>query len=324
MRSCVIGLSLLGLTACGDRREAEETVPGPSLGDAELVLYTSLPHESVVRIADAWREVSGVTLSFLIDEPGALIQKMADKEHYPGADLLLLTDSVSIAEAVDQDVLRPVYGLESSAASARLPADADGYWRAVGVTADLIVAEASMEIPSTYAELGEAPYKDQLCLRRGIDPRSVALVASMTERLGARDAELAVRGWRYNQATAAFDTEAELLAALAAGDCSIAIVDSRSVAAAGSLPASLKAGVPTDTTAGAHVHPLALGVSRHARDPETAGKFVDWLLSPDGQAALQAVGATGGLDALPERMREPLPYFLYEDARLLIERARYR
>ncbi len=319
-----LGLAGIALFACGDKPATEELPPRPDLGDAELVLYTSLAHENVVAITDAWRESSGVTVSFLIDDASALIDKMANKEHYPGADLLLLSESVGISSAVDRDVLRPLPRSESSADGSALPVDADGYWRAVGITADLIVRAAAIDAPATYAELGDARYKGELCLRRGIDPRSVALVAGMADSLGARDAELAVRGWRYNLAAAAFDTEADLLQAIFAGDCAIGIVDSRSVAAIDAWPAGITASPPTDTAAGVHVHPLAIGVSRHARDPETAGRFIDWLGSPDGQAALEAAAAAPGVDAVPEAMRETLPYYLYEDAELLIERARYR
>ena len=317
-------LNAFSLPGCSPQPAWDATTPGPDSGDAELVLYTSLSHESVIAIAEAWREESGVTVSFLIDDAETLIDKMVTKAHYPGADLLLVTDSVSISQAVDQDVLRPLQTSLPSTARADLPRDPDGYWQAVGTSADLIVARDTIELPETYADLGKPRYKDTLCLRRGSDRRSVALAAGITDRLGGRDSELAVRGWRFNLATTVFDNEPDLLAAIFSAACGIGIVDSRTVAAVSSLPSGIAVGLPTDMTAGVHVHPLAAGVSRHARDPETAARFISWLLSPQGQAVLEASGAAPRAGVASAHMRETLPYYLYEDAELLIERARYR
>lgn len=320
----LIVLITFNLPGCNRPTTEDAAEPRPDLGDADLVLYTSLPQEGVIAIADAWRDVSGIAISFMIDDAETLIDKMATKAHYPGADLLLVADSVSISQAVDQDVLRPFAMLLPSTARSGLPVDPDGYWRAVGITADLIVARDSLELPTTYAALGEPRYKDSLCLRRGSERRSVALVAGITERLGARDSELAVRGWRFNLATAVFDNESDLLAAIVSGTCGIGIVDSRIVAAASNLPSDIVVAPPTDASAGVHVHPLAVGVSRHARDPDTAARFIDWLLSPAGQDVLEASGAAPAIDIATGQVRESLPYYLYEDAELLIERARYR
>lgn len=320
----LLALIAPGLSGCNSPPGEGAAVPGPELGDAELVLYTSLPHASVVAIADAWRDESGIAVSFLIDDAENLIDKMVTKAHYPGADLLLVADSVSISQAVDQDVLRPLQTPMSSAGRSALPGDPDGYWAAVGFTADLIVSRDSIERPASYADLGGPPYKGVLCLRRGSDRRSIALVAGVTKRLGGRDSELAVRGWRFNLATAVFDNESDLLEAIVSEACGIGIVDSRTVAAAPGLPPGIAVGPPTDMTAGVQAHPLAVGVSRHARDPETANRFINWLLSVQGQAVLEASGASPRTGIAPGQVRETLPYYLYEDAELLIERARYR
>ena len=47
LRAIALGLSFLGVFGCGEKPATDEPPARPDLGDAELVLYTSLAHESV-------------------------------------------------------------------------------------------------------------------------------------------------------------------------------------------------------------------------------------------------------------------------------------
>ena len=326
-------------TGCGQRSEPPEPAAGPA--DPQLVVYSSLSHERTLSVADAYREATGVTINILVEEAADLIDAMASKAHYPGPDVVLLDGAGPLAAAIDADVLRPVHIEDPDTLLETVPNDPDDYWYPVGAAADAIVYRSDavdVESLGGYASLGDAQFKDKLCLRRGIHDRSRSLVASMMAALGARDTELAVRGWRANLAASAFDTEAELLAALEEGRCSIGIAGTDQIALhlSDAPGPDLILHFPAVSDGGAMLHPVVAGVARHAGDAEGAVRFVSWLRSPEGQRVLHAgqteypvvsgVSASPSLPASMPRAGVPLArvLFAYADAIALIERARYR
>ncbi|MDX1481112.1 MAG: substrate-binding domain-containing protein [Woeseiaceae bacterium] len=319
------GLILLAVLLAGCERETR------TVGDGRdrLVLYTSLDHERVVAIADGYRDASGAEVVFLIDEPKALIERMSDHGVRPPADVLLTDGLGAVVAALDEDVLRP---LPRNAATGVLD-DPDGYWRAAGFARDLVVFHSETDVsppPKDYAALADAAYSGRLCLRRGALDRSRALVASMIVALGERDAELAVRGWRSNLASSVFDSEDELVGAVAAGTCPIAIVGSDTLERhrRSNPVAPLGIAIPEASWR----HPLTVGVARHASDADAAARFVDWLLSAEGQRVLHAdrsyhaVGDTAihDRDDPATSIHPAAAAYRYADAVMLIERARYR
>ncbi len=325
------------VASCGD-------APAPPADDAGmLVLYTSLPAERADRIASAYKEATGTVVNYMLESEPVLIEKMVQKEHYPGADVLLISGAGHVAGAVDEDVLRP---LRSPALEEALDAayrDPDGFWFGTGVRAEVIAFDQRAVDPAEltgYAALGDQRWLGKLCLQRSVAERSRSLIATMIARQGTRDAELAVRGWRANLATSVFDTQRELLQAIEAGDCALGVVSSDAVARfmAGEKAEHLGVHFPAAAAGGVTLGLTAAGVSRHANDPAAAQRFVEWLVSPIGQAALHGLGyefpviEVHSLDMPRDGWRgfavSPVHTaragLLYQDAVLLAERARYR
>jgi iron(III) transport system substrate-binding protein len=330
---------LIALAGCGRQAGA----PGPATVNAPvaIVVYSALTQERTLAITDAYRQATGTTVNVLVEPGVELVASMARKEHYPGPDVVLLSGGGQLVAAMDADVLRPVRIDRSETGLDGVADDPDGYWHAIGVVADAIVYRADSvdeQAPGGYASLGEPGFAGKLCLRRGNDDRSRLLVASLIATLGARDAELAVRGWRSNLVASAFDSEAELVAALAAGQCTIGIAGTDSVSRyLDEYPdAELRVHLPAAADGGTLLHPAAAGVARHANDADAAQRFLTWLLTQEGQRVLHTRGGEfpviAGVPGKPDAIAaEPVPasvmpqvLFSYADAIALIERARYR
>ena len=330
-------LLLAMLAACGEE---------PATGDpaaSRLILYTSLPDERALAIVRAYPEASGTVIHHMLESDDVLIRKMADKEHHPGADVLLISGAGALARAVDHDVLRPIRREMLTAVLDEPFRDPDAYWFAVGFRAELIAYDRrvvdAMDIRG-YAALADERWRDKLCLQRGDSERSRSLAAAMIAVLGERDAELAVRGWRENLATSTFDEQRELLAAIERGECPIGIVSSDEYArfVAGGDARNLSFTVPDDDAGGTQLDLTAVGVSRHANDADAAVRFVEWLVSADGQRVLHESHYDFPVDdvlPLPPPMNEWPRFavspvhasrtgYLHTDAELLIERARFR
>jgi len=331
------------LLLAGCTRESGSDDVAAPVQASRLVLYSSLEHERVLAVADAYHAFSGTQVDFLVEPADVLVAQLADEASRPPADVVLIRNAVSVGDALEEDVLRPVEVSASASLNALTPRDPDGYWQGVGVSAEVIVADGEAGVPgsvSGYRSLAQPEFADRLCLRRGSDARSVALVAMLVAALGEADAELVVRGWRNNLARAPFETDAGLLAAVDEGSCAVAVADSKALAAylTQHPDSNLQVHFPAAEEGGALVHPTAAAVNRHAGDAAGAARFLAWLTSADGQSALHATGyefpAGGGV--MPEApLSAWLPFdaaaisparaaFHHEQARQLMARARYR
>lgn len=339
--------SLTGLIAmamfCGLLGSCGQESAPPDTGQERLILYTSLAEDRAIAIVRAYPEATGVVINHMLESDDVLIEKMVAKEHYPGADVLLISGAGALASAVDSDVLRPIRSETLEHDLAAHFRDPDGYWFAIGARAELIVFDRRVvdaaEV-SGYAALGDPRWAGRLCLQRGSVARSRSLVAALIAALGERDAELAVRGWRANLATSVFDEQPDLLAAIEGGDCAIGIAGSDEVArfVADGAAENLGYIFPDSGAGGTQLDLTAAGVSRHANDPDGAARFIEWLVSPEGQRILRDAdfdlavdGATsprsplyGWSDFDVSPMGASRTGYLQPEAIRLMERARYR
>ncbi len=331
-------VACLAIAAC-----SRDSPPAATNNNSMIVLYASLPAERTAGVAKAYQEATGVLVNYMIDSDSVLIEKLVRKEHIPGADVLLVSGGGHLAQALDGDVLRPLVSASLDDSIDAALRDPDGYWFGVGVRAELIVYDQRSVDGAdlgAYAELGEDNWRGKLCLQRGVSERSRSLIAALIAERGERDAELAVRGWRANLATSAFDEQRDLLLAVESGECAVAIAGSDEVAAlvGEGLADNLRWHFPPPAAGGTLQHITAAGVTRHANNAALATQFVEWLASPVGQRALHAGGGDypvnpdvelrSPLDAWPRYSASPVDAsrvaYLYQDAGRLAQRARYR
>jgi len=312
-------------------------------GEGELVWYTSIAEDRARAVADAYREASGIAIRLVRASDAELVARLAGKGDETPADVLTVDGTGDIAAALDADVLRPTTLDGDAVADMASIVDPDGYWFAIATVADAIVYDSGQIAAADltgYAGLADTAFAGKLCLRRGADERSKALVAALIVALGEREAELGVRGWRSNLARSVFDDEDTLVTAVADGECAVAIAGSDAVLRHLERDPDAELGMyfPTEARGGVQLHPLVAGVSRHAGNADAAGEFIAWLRSAegrlvllDGSALLPAgseVPPPAPLASLwplaPSRITTPEAVFAWERAGLLLERARYR
>jgi iron(III) transport system substrate-binding protein len=315
----VVLLSGIALLVACTRDSSPE--PTPQL--LPIVVYAA--YQDKTYLPGLFEEFTRDTGNLVIVRNGTvpgIIDDVLQARVSPPADLLLTPSVAGVWRAAEEGQLRPSY---SPVLAASVPAwlrDPDNFWVALSYRNAVIVYDPqqfSAADLTTYESLAAAQFRRKLCLSSSGLAINRSVIAMLLQKLGARDTELAVRGWVANLALPPFDSEENLLSALESGDCAIAIVSS-SIVTPGS---GSKFGVatPLDTYAAAE----AIGITRHARNPEGAAKLVDWLLQRETQvrhasamSALPSNGATGA--------HRPLVLAASgdEDAQLLAERARYR
>jgi iron(III) transport system substrate-binding protein len=285
---------LLALAAC-ESSERHEPV----------VVYATAESDAELRQRfAAFTTETSIPVTFRLDSSAANTDNVIANKGSPPADVLLTDNVADIWRAADQGALRPVSSgaLENVNAVLR---DPDRMWVAEDVRFAAIAFSKSVKtVPvGDYASLAKSAVRGQLCLSSPLLPVNRALVAMLIDELGSRPAERIVRGWVMNLKVPPYETESELLEALASGECGYGILSSnvhdKAVRFVGPVPLYLNIN--------------GIGVVRHARYPESAQALVDWVIRNSELNPASSNGRNIGIAG-----------WLDEDARLLADRAGYR
>lgn len=199
---------------------------------------------------------------------------------------LVAAKALGLTEAVDNPDL-----------AERVPAiyrDTEGHW--FGLTQRVrIVAAAKARVQQTaftYEELADPKWKGKLCMRSGLHPYNVGLVASIIAHKGAPAAETWLRGVKANLATKPAGGDRDQILAVASGRCDVALVNTYYVGAmraAKDNPAAVAAGnavdifFPNAADRGAHSSISGMAMIKDAPGINNAALLMDFMTSEPAQ-----------------------------------------
>ena len=299
--------------------------PDTAVRHEPIVVYASYEdEEQLPKLFAAFTEETGIPVTVRHRREEQNIAELIENRGSPPADVLLTLAVHGTWQASDEGALRP---LQLSNEDEFVPdwlRDPDDYWVATGFTPIGIAFDpAKIDTVAGYDDLGTV---EGVCLSAPWNAANRSLVANLIAQHGVREAELIVRRWTANKALPAFDTEQDVLEAIAGGRCSLAIVSATAVAGfAGAAP---EFAVPEP----AHVVAGAIGVGRHARYPDNAQALVRWFVGVDAQkqhskmAGIYAsnTDALGGGAPVVHERNVGVAGAFDEDALNLLERAGWR
>ena len=292
-----------------------------------VVVYAAYKDNSYLPdLLEEFTEQTGIVVTVRTGSSDALVNDVIANKINPPADLLLTADVHGVWYAAEEGALRP---LQSAVVKTRIAPwlrDADGFWTALSYrTAQIIYDPAKVNVDELDGPeaLAGPRFKGELCLAKIQNSISRAVIAQWIDTLGGRETELLVRGWVSNLAVPAFGDEVDVLEAIVAGRCSVGLVSMDTYAQVAAAPMQ-------DFTFGNISGPdmyadiEAIGIARHARNPEGARALVEWLLSDAAEHPL--LDYVLAHDATTE-MRDPenvsVVAVYREEAIKLAERARY-
>jgi iron(III) transport system substrate-binding protein len=286
-RGNLLILAWVFLAAC-----SPEPAEPPARQDPVVVYAAFEDDGAIVEMFDRYKEETGVLVIVRRGPAERIVNDLINNNISPPADILVTRSVVDAWRAAEESALRPLY---SEAVAERIPAwarDPDSLWFATAVD-------------EAVAELANDEFGGKLCLSSSENAINRAVIATLIDRTDLRSAEILVRGWVKNLALPPFATEEQLLAAVAEGRCELGLA-SRRAASLSDVAIAEADTLYTDVG--------AMGLARHARNPEGAAALVEWLASDfewqgDAPPVLENVG---------------LVAWHYEDAVKLAERARYR
>ena len=256
-----------------------------------LVVYTARNEQLIKPVFDRFTAETGIEVKFLTDKEAPLLARLEAEAARTPADLLMTVDAGNLWQTVQQGVLAPV---ESTTLLENIPAhlrDPQNHWFGFSQRARTLIYNTSLAEPSqlsTYAALAEPQWQGKLCLRTSKKVYNQSLVAASIATVGLEQTEAMVRGWVANLAAEPFASDDEVILAIASGRCAVGIVNTyyfgRLKRSQPELPVALFWPDQADGQAGVHVNVSGAGVTRHAKNPAAAKRFLEWLSAGEAQA----------------------------------------
>ena len=256
----------------------------------QLVVYSARNEHLIQPLFDAYTKETGVAIKYITDQEGPLLQRLKSEGRNTPADLLITVDAGNLWHAANEGLLQSV---DSPVLLANVPAnlrDQENRWFGLSLRARTIVYSTERVKPeqlSTYAALGDEAWKGRLLMRTSKKVYNQSLVAMMIAEYGEEQAEQIVRSWVANLATEPFSNDTKAMEAIVAGQGDVAIVNTYYFGRLMEKSPELKLAVfwPNQQQAGSgvHVNVSGAGVTKHAKHPEAALKFLEWLSSEQAQ-----------------------------------------
>ncbi len=256
----------------------------------EIVIYSARNEHLIQPLFDAYTKETGVSIKFITDKEGPLMQRLKSEGANTPADLLITVDAGNLWHAANEGLLQPINSaqlIENVPANLR---DKGNLWFGLSLRARTIVYSTERVKPeelSTYAALGDTAWKGRLILCTSKKVYNQSLVAMLIAEFGEEKTEQIVRSWVANLATAPSSNDTHVMEAIAAGQGDVGIVNTyyfgRLLEKNPDLKLALFWPNQGQTGSGVHVNVSGAGVTKYAKHPEAAVKFLEWLSSEKAQ-----------------------------------------
>jgi iron(III) transport system substrate-binding protein len=278
-----LALALVGAAAaCGGESEA---VPGGESGTT-LVVYSGREEEIVKPLFQQFEQQTGISVDVRYGDSAELAATLAEEGDGSPADLFFAQDGGSLGAAAEEGLLMELPAATLERVDARFR-DPKGRW--VGTSGRVRVlayntdALSESDLPSSVLELANPSWKGKI----GIPPTNAsfqAFVSAMRLTLG----DSGTRAWLddiNDNEPKLYENNLQVVEALAAGEIEVGLVNHYYLylleEEQPNAPVAnhfFQAGDP-----GALVNVAGVGVLAGSDHPDEARRFVDFLLSPEGQ-----------------------------------------
>lgn len=318
----IAGLSLLvgAVSACSNPSEttaADPTAEAPRV----LTLYSSRHYDSDKTLYAMFEEATGATLD--VREAGAsqLLETMKAEGDQSPADIVLAADAGSLWRFKDAGLTQ---ALNSDTLNALVPANyraADGHWYGVSRRMRGIAYDPNRWTADDLAQWPMLAAEDkagEICVRSSSNIYNLSLMGELIHRLGSEAAQDWATAIVANMARNPQGGDTDQIRAIAAGECSIAIVNHYYWVRLGASDSAADQQVAASTAflfpefsdgSGSHVNITGAAITATADDLALAEEFLAFLLTETGQTYLTTetkelpliAGAPlpDGVDALP-------------------------
>lgn len=296
LRYCI--LPLLALAACGAPEQTSESADADTSATETLTVYSARHYDSDQILYDQFEAETGVTVQVREASADQLLETMRAEGDQSPADIVIASDAGALWRFKDAGLTQSV---SAPSLEAVIPAnfrDDEGHWFALARRVRLVAFDPEQieaESVDSWLDLSTPALQGEICVRTSSNIYNLSLMAEMIERFGADAAQSWAEGVASNFARQPQGGDTDQIRAVAAGECSVAIVNhyywARLAASESEADANTAAKtqliVPSfDDGGGAHVNVTGAAISATADNVDTAVQFIEFLLTESGQELL--------------------------------------
>ncbi|WOR16338.1 extracellular solute-binding protein [Hyphomonas sp. FCG-A18] len=289
------------LTACSQPTEqdsASSTQTTPEPASKSLQIYSARHYDSDKALYAAFEEQTGVQIDVREAKSDQLLETMKAEGQNSPADLIIAADAGAVWRFQDAGLTQ---GYTTPALEEQVPdsmREAEGNWYGLSNRVRLVAYDPERiteDQVDEWVKLADPALQGEICVRASSNIYNLSLMAELIDRLGETEAQAWAEGVVANMARAPQGGDTDQIRAVAAGECSVAIVNHYywSRLAASSLDRDTEAAAATALVIpsfgdgqGAHVNITGIAISASAEDPALAAQFIEFLLTESGQTLL--------------------------------------
>lgn len=254
----------------------------------EVVVYSSRAEHLIKPLFDEFTKETGVSVKFITDKEGALIERLKAEGNRTPADIFMTVDVGNLWIAANNNLLQPI---KSEVLEKLIPEylrDPENRWYGLSVRARTIVynsKKVSADDLSTYFDLASDKWEGRLCLRTSQKVYNQSLVAMFIADYGHRKTEEILKGWVKNLSMAPLSSDTKVIEAIEAGKCDVGIINSYYLGRylEKNKDSNVKIFWSDQKENGVHINISGAGVTKYAKNPEEATKLLEWLANDKAQ-----------------------------------------
>ena len=258
-----------------------------SLPAQDLVVYSGRGERFTEPVLQAFRAKTGIATQALVGEATALLTRIEEEGPRTQADVFLSNYSGLLELARTKGLLQPY----RSPMAANIPPEFHGIddtWIAGSARVRAIVYNTKLADPARLKhmmDLADPRWQGKLGITVSSNASFIGGLAAMIHQEGAAQARRFLEGIRRNAGNHVYPSHTPVISAVARGEVAVGLVNQyyfyRAIAQNPELPLGIV--YPDQDTHGSVVATTGLAILKYAKHPEAARKFIDFVLSDEGQ-----------------------------------------
>lgn len=255
-----------------------------------LVIYSGRKEKAIKPVIDAFTKQTGIQVDLKVGKTAGLANEIRMEKAHPRGDLYISTES-GIVEILTKDGLLEPY---QSAATKTVADDfksAAGTWTGISGRARVILYNKNLvsekDAPRSILELTDPKWKGKLAIAGTRERTTLAWATALIAAKGEASTRDYLKGLHANALKILTDNT-EVWQGVGRGEFAIGLTNSPNyyLAKRMDLPVGIVYPDQDASGLGTPVNPNVAAVIKGAASPEAAHKFIDFLLSPEGQRIL--------------------------------------
>ncbi len=272
----------------------------PLFAKGEVVIYTYRQPFLLKPLLKAFEKKTGIQTKTLFLKAG-LSERLSGEGDLSPADLVLTVDVSRLNELVKKDLLQPVRSRFLNRHVPKALRHPQNLWFAQSLRARVIFA-SKKNIPKgsiqNYEDLGDAKWKNQICMRSGKHRYNIGLFAFLIGELGREKTKQWLENVKGNFARRPQGNDRAQLKAIYAEECDLSLGNSYYLGIMATneknpiqkkWAASVYPITPNQKGLGTHMNISGMALTKYAPNKKEAIQLMEFFLSREAQKIYAAV-----------------------------------